>query len=872
VITNAQGVNRGCGAISITVTGCSAGVNCCSAGYYLDNDVCSACTAGTYSRATGASNIATCLACSAGTYSAAGSSSCSTACVAGTYGNSAGACLSCPSGTYSTAVGALTMSTCSACPAGSFSLSSWPPSSCLKCASGTYSPSGASSCTDCASGSYAISTGSTSCAACGAGTYSTSPSQSCKNCAAGTYSTSLSATSISTCLACAKGSYSSTIGAVSAGSCIKCVPGTYLPYAGAKNSTSCISCTAGTYSATTGAVSISDCSVCLAGSYSSSASSSCTTCYPGSWSPSNSIHCTDCLPGTYNAASGSVSVGACTGCPAGTYSSTTGASSIYTCSRCPPGTYSSTTGASSSIVCLACPVSAPYSSQDSTSCSNTSPPPTSTPTVPPSSSPTSKPTVQPSTAAPTFLTTITTVAGYGVQGYSGDGGQATAAQLSTDFSTAVDASGNIYIADAYNHRIRMVTRSTGIITTVAGGAGYGYSGDGGQATAAQLSYPQGVAVDASGNIYIADSNIYTIRMVTRSTGIITTVAGGAGYGYSGDGGQATAAQLSYPQGVAVDASGNIYIADAYDDRIRMVTRSTGIITTVAGGAGYGYSGDGGQATAAQLNRPKCVAVDASGNIYIADAYNHRIRMVTRSTGIITTVAGIVSNGYSGDGGQATAAQLSYPQGVAVDASGNIYIADAYNHRIRMVTRSTGIIATVAGGAGYGYSGDGGQAAAAKFRSLKNIAVDASGNIYIADTGSYRIRMIGRVVPTAMPTEIPTSPPGTISTTAPSAGPGQFTCPAGMFLTPGTSCAVCPAGTSSESGSTTCTPCAAGSYSGPFSSGCALCSPGYYATVGSSCSPCLPGTYSELSGSATCTSCPSGQFSGPSALSCTLCSA
>jgi ribosomal protein S11 len=273
-----------------------------------------------------------------------------------------------------------------------------------------------------------------------------------------------------------------------------------------------------------------------------------------------------------------------------------------------------------------------------------------------------------------------------------------------------------------------------------------------------------------------------------------------------------------------------------------------------------------------LNYPRGIAVDASGNIYIADFSNNCIRMVTKSTGIITTIAGSGGNGYRGDGGQATAAQFGDTAGFAVDASGNIYIADSSNNCIRMVTKSTGIITTIAGSGVRGYSGDGGQATAAKFRSAAGVAVDASGNIYIADRGNYRIRMIGPVVPTAMPTMVPTSPPGTISTAAPSTGPGQLSCTAGMFLAPGKSCTVCPAGTSSNSGSNTCTPCAAGSYSGPFSSGCTLCSPGFFAAVGSSCSPCLSGTYSALSGSAACTACPSGQFSGPGALSCTLCSA
>jgi trimeric autotransporter adhesin len=220
---------------------------------------------------------------------------------------------------------------------------------------------------------------------------------------------------------------------------------------------------------------------------------------------------------------------------------------------------------------------------------------------------------------------------------------------------------------------------------VAGTGSYGYSGDGGIATSAKLSYPGGVAIDASGNIYIVDTGNSRIRMVTKSTGIISTVAGTGSYGYRGDGGIATSASLNFPRGVAIDASGNLYIADTDNNRIRMVTKSTGIISTVAGTGSSGYSGDGGLATSAALNYPRGVAIDASANIYIADFYNYRIRMVTKSTGIISTVAGTGSSGYSGDGGLATSAALNYPYGVAIDASGNIYIADTHNHRIRMLS-------------------------------------------------------------------------------------------------------------------------------------------------------------------------------------------
>jgi trimeric autotransporter adhesin len=337
---------------------------------------------------------------------------------------------------------------------------------------------------------------------------------------------------------------------------------------------------------------------------------------------------------------------------------------------------------------------------------------------------------------------ITTVAGNGTRGYSGDGSLATSATLTNPYGVAVDASGNIYIADTYNGRIRLVTKTTGIITTVAGNGTRGYSGDGGLATSSTLTNPYGVAVDASGNIYIADSGSNRIRLVTKTTGIITTVAGDGTYGYSGDGGLATSATMRYLRGIAVDASGNIYIADSGSNRIRMVTKTTGVITTVAGDGTYGYSGDGGLATSATMRHPFGVAVDASGNIFFADNFNHRIRLATKITGVITTVAGDDASGYSGDGGLATSATLTNPYGVAVDASGNIYIADSYNHRIRLVTKTTGIITTAAGDGTRGYSGDGGLATSATLTYPYGVSVDASGNIYIAE--SHRIRLVTKI--------------------------------------------------------------------------------------------------------------------------------
>ncbi len=351
---------------------------------------------------------------------------------------------------------------------------------------------------------------------------------------------------------------------------------------------------------------------------------------------------------------------------------------------------------------------------------------------------------------------INTAAGIGgADGFSGDGGLATQAQLYWPWGIAVDGHGNIYFADSGNYRIRKLTASTGDISTVAGGT-YGYYGDGGPATSAELRDPYGVAVDASGNIYIADTSNNRIRKVTVSTGIISTVAGNGTAGYSGDGHAATSAELSGPQGVAVDASGNIYIADSDSFVVRKVTAATGIISTVAGNGTQGYSGNGGLATSAELGGPASVAVDASGNIYVADNsvynYDNTIRKITASTGIISLVAGTGTSGYSGDGGPATAAQLNGPTDVLVDTSGNVYIADYSNSVIRKVTASTGDISTVAGNGVEGYFGDSGSATSAELLDPAGMALDPSGNLYIADTFNNRIRVVG-----TSSTSLPTPP-------------------------------------------------------------------------------------------------------------------
>jgi trimeric autotransporter adhesin len=327
------------------------------------------------------------------------------------------------------------------------------------------------------------------------------------------------------------------------------------------------------------------------------------------------------------------------------------------------------------------------------------------------------------------------VAGTGSAGYSGDGGQATLAELSTTEGIAVDSTGNLYIADSGNACIRKVS-SSGIITTVVGNGSWGFSGDGGQATSAQLDYPYGVIVDSAGNLFIVDTWNNRVRKVS-SSGVIATVAGNGSFGYSGDGGQLTSAQLYWPNGIATDSAGNLFIADTENNRIRKASPS-GIITTVAGTGYFGFSGDGGLATSAELFYPEGIAVDSSGNLFIADSGNHCIRKVSAS-GIITTVAGTGSLGYSGDGGSATAAKLNGPYGVAVDSAGNLFIADTFNERIRKV--SSGIISTVAGTGSSGYSGDGGQATSAQLSGPYGVAVDSAGNLFIVDTNNNCIRKV-----------------------------------------------------------------------------------------------------------------------------------
>jgi hypothetical protein len=322
---------------------------------------------------------------------------------------------------------------------------------------------------------------------------------------------------------------------------------------------------------------------------------------------------------------------------------------------------------------------------------------------------------------------ISTLAGTGTGGYSGDGGAATAAKINRPYGVAIDAGGNIYIADQDNNCVRKVNTS-GVINTIAGTGTAGYSGDGGAATAAKLNAPTGVAVDGSGNVYIADEKNDRVRVVNTS-GTIKTFAGNGSANYSGDGGAATAAEIHSPWSVAADASGNIYITDQFNNRIRKVNTS-GVISTFAGTGTAGFSGDGGAATAAKIYVPAGITVDGSGNVLFVDENNQRIRKINTS-GVINTIAGNGTPTYAGDGGAATAASLYNPYGVGTDAGGNVYIADLNNNRIRVVNTS-GVISTCAGKGTGGYTGDGGHATAAELYLPASVCTDLGGNVYIAD--------------------------------------------------------------------------------------------------------------------------------------------
>lgn len=436
---------------------------------------------------------------------------------------------------------------------------------------------------------------------------------------------------------------------------------------------------------------------------------------------------------------------------------------------------------------------------------------------------------------------------------------------------------DVYITDSDNGAIRVVLAATSEVRLIVGGGSAPFCGDGGPATAACLNTPGGMAMGIRGTMYIADSGNNRVRVVWLANGTIATAAGCGMQGYAGDGGPATAAQLNWPRAVVVDTNGNVYVADTNNNAVRVMWAATGIITTVAGGGPAPFCGDSGPATLACLSSPAGVALDAQGNLYIADFTNNRVRCVNATTQIITTVAGsssTASNPYCGDGGPATAACLSGPHDVVVTPAGDLYIADFSNSRVRLVAAANGNITTVAGNGMLGYCGDGGAATAACLYLPEGVALDSLGNLYVADAYNNRVRVV-----TASTTLCPAgyfctcgipTPCTNLSTFCPAnvAAPllvaagyysyplgagqrrsSQRMCPLGAFCSLGVHY-WCPPGTygvaTRQLARAACARCPAGRYSS-----------GYGANSSTACAACPPGTFTAGDGSASCDACPAG---------------
>jgi sugar lactone lactonase YvrE len=337
---------------------------------------------------------------------------------------------------------------------------------------------------------------------------------------------------------------------------------------------------------------------------------------------------------------------------------------------------------------------------------------------------------------------IDTVVGDGAWTYRGDGVLATMAPIFLPTAVAVDAGGNIFLSDSSNNRVRRVDAVSGLISTVAGNGIPGFSGDGGPATQASISVPAGLVVDGAGNLFFADTDNNVVRRVDAVTGFINTVVGiGGVQGYNGDGGAASAANLSLPEGLAFDAAGNLYIADTGNDAVRVVDAVTGKIRTIAGTGVAGYNGDGILATAAKLNQPWNIAVGLDGSILIADLNNNRVRKVD-SAGMISTVVGTGVQAFDGDGGSATSARLNAPAAVVLDPAGNMYIADSGNNRVRKVSAATGIISTITGTGSETFGGDTGPAHLAGLYGPYALFFDnVTGNLLVADMFHNRVRRI-----------------------------------------------------------------------------------------------------------------------------------
>jgi hypothetical protein len=354
---------------------------------------------------------------------------------------------------------------------------------------------------------------------------------------------------------------------------------------------------------------------------------------------------------------------------------------------------------------------------------------------------------------------------------------ATTVPLLLPSAIVFDSAGNLYIAETANHVIRKVD-TNGNITTIAGTGTQGFSSVSGPASAAQLDSPQGLALDTTNNLYIADTHNHVIRKLSLTTGILTTIAGTGSPGLSGDNGPATSARLDLPTALALDAQNNLYLADTRNNRIRRIDVTTGVITTIAGNGTQGFFGDNGRATAAAIDSPTGLTLDAANNLYLADTHNHRVRRIDATTGLITTIAGTGTQGYSGDNAHAVTAALALPHGLTLDAIGNTYFADTENHRIRRIDATTGVITTVAGNGTQGFSGDNGPATAAALDGPRDATFSPTALLTLADTGNQRIRQLEAQSASLQTTAgLGLTTPGALTLTAPSViayGTGDIT--------------------------------------------------------------------------------------------------
>ena len=340
---------------------------------------------------------------------------------------------------------------------------------------------------------------------------------------------------------------------------------------------------------------------------------------------------------------------------------------------------------------------------------------------------------------------IRTIVGNGVEGYSPGGVPSRSAAISHSIEALVVMNGHLFYADSKTNKVRMVDYRTGRIMNVAGSGATAYSGDGMQAVTANLAHPSGLAVDPYGDLYISEFHGHRVRRVEHMTGVIRTYAGTGAERFNGDGIPAASANISGPASICFDSRGNLYIADFGHSRIRMVDRKTRKISTIAGTGATTYNGEDLPAVKASVPHPYRVAVDAKGNLYVLDT-TYRVRIVSRLTGRIRTVAGTGDRGFNGDGIPAVSARLAAPQSFCVDGEGNLYIADTLNGRIRVVGVRTGLIRTLAGTGEAGYSGDGGPAPEALVNYPQGgMYVNDRGDLYFDDAFNFRVRMISGAI-------------------------------------------------------------------------------------------------------------------------------